>query len=256
MLNCDNCFTNKLHCPTKPCKLHMRVLDMSKWTLNTDCRILSLADYFIVMKITIPTILLIALCVFFYTKWRRHPVEDKPKLPTALPMLSRNMTLEELQQYDGTGVDKRILIGLNGNIYDVTAGRQKYGPGMPFEMFAGQNLTFRDWEKIISFAYYKVGKVITTKVKSRILDTESTSQESLNAIANKFLRSRPYYRRKMNRHGLCYNTKEELRPLTFDDDVYDLDSDDSHILNNCVDKRISTTVETIKYTRLLNETEV
>jgi len=49
-----------------------------------------------------------------------------PPLP---PMKRRDFTLEELKQFDGTGPDGRVLIGVLGKVYDVTKGKRFYGPG-------------------------------------------------------------------------------------------------------------------------------
>ena len=48
-------------------------------------------------------------------------------------------TLEELAQYDGV-VNKGspILIGVDGTVFDMTLGKEFYGPGGPYEAFAGR----------------------------------------------------------------------------------------------------------------------
>lgn len=48
-------------------------------------------------------------------------------------------TLEELAQYDGV-VNKGspILIGVDGTVFDMTIGKDFYGPGGPYEAFAGR----------------------------------------------------------------------------------------------------------------------
>ena len=45
------------------------------------------------------------------------------------PPPDRVFTLEELKQYDGSGEDGTILVGLNGKVYDVTTGKNFYGKG-------------------------------------------------------------------------------------------------------------------------------
>ena len=45
------------------------------------------------------------------------------------PPPDRVFTLEELKQCDGSGEDGTILVGLNGMVYDVTAGKNFYGAG-------------------------------------------------------------------------------------------------------------------------------
>lgn len=46
-----------------------------------------------------------------------------------LPKLRRDFTVEELRPYDGNGEDGRVLVAVNGNVYDVTKGKRFYGPG-------------------------------------------------------------------------------------------------------------------------------
>jgi predicted heme/steroid binding protein len=49
------------------------------------------------------------------------------------------LTDAELSQYDGQNASLPIYLGLNGTIYDVTAGRPTYGPGGPYNYFAGKD---------------------------------------------------------------------------------------------------------------------
>lgn len=46
-----------------------------------------------------------------------------------LPRLRKDFTVEELKKYDGTGSDGRILVAVNGKVFDVTKGKRFYGPG-------------------------------------------------------------------------------------------------------------------------------
>lgn len=46
-----------------------------------------------------------------------------------LPKLQRDFTVQELKTYDGTGPDGRILVAVNGSVYDCTRGFKFYGPG-------------------------------------------------------------------------------------------------------------------------------
>ena len=45
------------------------------------------------------------------------------------PMKKQDFTLQQLKKYDGTGEDGRILVAVNGKVYDVTKGKRFYGPG-------------------------------------------------------------------------------------------------------------------------------
>ena len=55
-----------------------------------------------------------------------EPVQREPELPK----LRKDFTVEELKKYDGNGPDGRILVAVNGNVFDVTKGKLFYGPGM------------------------------------------------------------------------------------------------------------------------------
>ena len=46
-----------------------------------------------------------------------------------LPKIKRDFTVEELKKYDGRGTDGRILVAVNGSVYDATRGARFYGPG-------------------------------------------------------------------------------------------------------------------------------
>lgn len=46
-----------------------------------------------------------------------------------LPKLRRDFTIQELKPFDGTQADGRVLMAVNGTVYDVTKGKGFYGPG-------------------------------------------------------------------------------------------------------------------------------
>lgn len=83
-----------------------------------------------------------------------EPVEQVKELPK----LTRDFTLEELTPYDGTGPDGRVLVAVNGNVYDVTRGSRFYGPGMyilysrPTSLFASSSTIFFSYTPILLFA--------------------------------------------------------------------------------------------------------
>lgn len=41
--------------------------------------------------------------------------------------------------YDGTQPDGRVLVAVNGNVFDVTRGKKFYGPGGPYAAFGGRD---------------------------------------------------------------------------------------------------------------------
>ncbi|EKX54910.1 hypothetical protein GUITHDRAFT_99561 [Guillardia theta CCMP2712] len=53
--------------------------------------------------------------------------------------MSKEFTREDLKHHDGKVPDKPILVGLRGKVYDVTAGANFYGPGGPYNCFAGRD---------------------------------------------------------------------------------------------------------------------
>ncbi|XP_051476001.1 membrane-associated progesterone receptor component 2 [Apus apus] len=57
----------------------------------------------------------------------------------ALPrMKRRDFSLEQLREFDGAR-DPRILLAVNGKVFDVTKGSKFYGPEGPYGIFAGRD---------------------------------------------------------------------------------------------------------------------
>lgn len=85
---------------------------------------------------------LLLICVILvYKLWPRRESDSQPsEIPPELPPLKKqDMTLEELKKYDGKNEDGRICIAVNGKVFDVTRGKRYYGPGGPYEAFAGHD---------------------------------------------------------------------------------------------------------------------
>lgn len=75
---------------------------------------------------------LLGVCAYLLYKifsGRRQEDPGPPPEPALPPMKKRDFTLEQLREYDGRGVDGRILIAVNGKVFDVTRGKRFYGPG-------------------------------------------------------------------------------------------------------------------------------
>lgn len=73
---------------------------------------------------------IITFLVYKIFKSQTHSSPPPPKPEPALPKLKkRDFTLEDLKPFDGRGPDGRILIAVNGKVFDVTKGRRFYGPG-------------------------------------------------------------------------------------------------------------------------------
>ncbi|KAF9304874.1 hypothetical protein BGZ74_000320 [Mortierella antarctica] len=64
------------------------------------------------------------------------PPTPRPKLPT---LVFREYTPKELSEFDGRTPDTRILMAVNGKVFDVTRGKQFYGPDGPYGNFAGRD---------------------------------------------------------------------------------------------------------------------
>ena len=66
--------------------------------------------------------------------------KESPRVP--MPEAEeRDYTLAELSEFDGSDPRKPLLIAIRGHVYDVTRGRDFYGPGGPYGMFAGKDCT-------------------------------------------------------------------------------------------------------------------
>ncbi|GJP61645.1 hypothetical protein CLOP_g18784 [Closterium sp. NIES-67] len=137
---------------------------------------------------TVSLLVLIAsiiYAVFSYVQHRAAPVPPPVPGPPE-PIKIGEITLEELSQYSGSDPEKPILLAIRGKIYDVTRGKHFYGPGGPYEVFAGKEAsrafakmstdpkdavadltgltysemeTLRDWESSLQFKYDVVGTV-------------------------------------------------------------------------------------------------
>ncbi|KAI8047531.1 putative sterol-binding protein, partial [Gilbertella persicaria] len=113
-----------------------------------------------------------------------------PKHPETI--VFRNYTPVELLPYNGKD-NPRILIGVNGSVYDVSQGSNFYGPGGPYANFAGHDASrglaknsfdadmmvdpdgpidkledlaeddwesLREWESLFARKYLLVGKLV------------------------------------------------------------------------------------------------
>ncbi|KAJ0179175.1 hypothetical protein K1T71_004887 [Dendrolimus kikuchii] len=89
-------------------------------------------------------LVLIAVIVYLVYKIIRSNFETEssvPAPPPPLPKLRKDLTVAELANYDGTQPDGRVLLAVNGVVFDVTRGKRFYGPGGPYSAFAGKDAT-------------------------------------------------------------------------------------------------------------------
>lgn len=74
-------------------------------------------------------VFLILFLVYKIVKSRNNENQIPPPEPELPKMKKRDFTIAELKKYDGTQEDGRVLVAVNGNVYDVTKGKRFYGPG-------------------------------------------------------------------------------------------------------------------------------
>lgn len=82
------------------------------------------------------TAIIFVLLYKIYLKFTKVPQETPA---VELPKIRKDMTVSELRQYDGNQADGRVLVAVNGWIFDVTRGRRFYGPGGPYAAFGGKD---------------------------------------------------------------------------------------------------------------------
>lgn len=80
----------------------------------------------------------ITILVYKIFRSQKQPAAGPPPEPE-LPRLRRDFTVAELLQYDGKQADGRVLVAVNGSVYDVTKGKRFYGPGGPYAAFGGRD---------------------------------------------------------------------------------------------------------------------
>ncbi|CAG5126244.1 unnamed protein product [Candidula unifasciata] len=85
---------------------------------------------------------LLGICSFLIYKIvasRRSADSIPAKEPELPPLKKQDFTLEQLREFDGKGAEGRVLIAVNGKVFDVTRGKRFYGPGGPYGLFAGHD---------------------------------------------------------------------------------------------------------------------
>ncbi|BFG00005.1 membrane-associated progesterone receptor component 1 [Drosophila madeirensis] len=161
---------------------------------------------------------LLAVIVFLVYKIVRDRTEvpsssvQKPAEPE-LPKMRRDFTVKELRQYDGNQLDGRVLVAVNGNVYDVSKGKRFYGPGGPYSTFAGRDAsrnlaTFsvvsndkdefddlsdlsavemdsvREWEMQFKEKYELVGKLLRTGEEPANYEDDDDDENTVNSEEN------------------------------------------------------------------------
>ncbi|XP_012547121.1 membrane-associated progesterone receptor component 2-like [Bombyx mandarina] len=146
----------------------------------------------------------------FYYKYKTHCSKVAPL--KKLPKLRKDMTAVELRQYDGTQEGGRVLMAVNGWIFDVTRGNRFYGPGGPYAVFGGRDATrglatfsvtapekdyddlsdlnsmemesVREWEEQFRENYDLVGRLLRPGEEPRNYSDEEPEEADTSALPN------------------------------------------------------------------------
>ncbi|GFF51085.1 hypothetical protein CNMCM6936_004743 [Aspergillus lentulus] len=128
-----------------------------------------------VMSIATPInlILLSLFAILVYMQLR-------PKAPVALPqapppVVFRTFTPTTLLDYNGEG-DKPVYLAVRGRVFDVTPGKNFYGPGGPYENFAG-----RDASRGLAHQSFDV-EMLTKDLKGPLDDLKDLNEEQLENL--------------------------------------------------------------------------
>nr|CAB3264820.1 membrane-associated progesterone receptor component 1 [Phallusia mammillata] len=87
-------------------------------------------------------LVLLSVCAYLlYKIVRGNSTEDfgPPPNPGLPKLKQQDMTISELKEFDGVKNDGRILMAVNGKVFDVTRGKAFYGPDGPYGVFAGRD---------------------------------------------------------------------------------------------------------------------
>ncbi|KAG0049941.1 hypothetical protein BGZ83_005244 [Gryganskiella cystojenkinii] len=74
----------------------------------------------------------------YFTGPSSKPNQAAPR-PRPPALVFKEYTPKELAEFDGRTEDTRILIAVQGKVFDVTRGRNFYGPEGPYGNFAGRD---------------------------------------------------------------------------------------------------------------------
>lgn len=102
---------------------------MAENTPKSEGFLTSIINEIIGSPLNIALVILIAVLIYKIVKSRNFVPSNQPQEPPLPKLKKRDFTVEELRKYDGNGEDGRVLVAVNGNVYDVTKGKRFYGPG-------------------------------------------------------------------------------------------------------------------------------
>lgn len=84
--------------------------------------------------------LLVVMVFIARTIWNRKREQSvsEEMEPILEPMAKRDFTLSEIREFNGKD-GARLLLAVNGKVFDVTKSKSFYGAGGPYSCFAGQD---------------------------------------------------------------------------------------------------------------------
>lgn len=98
----------------------------------------SVINEIIYSPLNLVLVAIITVLVYKIFRSRQQPAAAPPPEPE-LPRLRKDFTVAELRAFDGNQPDGRVLVAVNGSVYDVTKGKRFYGPGGPYAAFGGRD---------------------------------------------------------------------------------------------------------------------
>lgn len=145
-------------------------------------------------------IALLGFLIYQIYSYVRGPSKARAATAASIPppthpetIVYMELTPRSLRQYDGRNADTKIYMGVNGLVYDVTKGRNFYGPDGAYGNFAGRDASrglakgsfdldmltpidqpldtlddltpqeweaLRDWQGLFESKYIHVGKLV------------------------------------------------------------------------------------------------
>ncbi|KAL9973446.1 hypothetical protein ACROYT_G019910 [Oculina patagonica] len=110
-------------------------------------------------------------------KFRKPP--PPPREKPLEPLKKRDFTPQELVEYDGVK-NKRVLLAVNSKVFDVTRGKDFYGPGGPYSVFGGHDASR-------GLATFSVGADAVKTEYDDLSDLNSMQRDQLHEWETQFL---------------------------------------------------------------------